>query len=523
MLKKVKISKITIWLSLIVLLIVTHNMDRWGKGRVLEHDVLLYYYYVPATFIYGDLSLKFVDDDPAYFYKYFWGKKLDNGNRVNKMSMGMSFLYTPFFFIGHGAAHLLDYKTDGYSRPYQHALGLSSIFYLILGLFYLRRVLKRYFSEWIISFTIIAIVFATNLFHYATDQPAMTHVYSFALFSIFMYKTIQWHEKQKIGTAIVIGLLTGLISLIRPTNIIIILLFVFWNVYNLTSLKEKTRLFFKKYPHIIIIMLGSFLVWLPQIIYWKIITGSWLYYSYGDEPLYFNNSQIINGLFSYRNGWLLYTPIMIIAILGIPLLFRKIREFSWAIPLFFVINLYIVFSWWCWWYGGSFSIRALIESYAVLAIPFALCLKQITKINIVLPKILIFLLIGTLYAQGILFSIRYHYGSVHYDSMTKEAYWYSFFDIKPRSGFWPLLEKPDYFLSKQGVYEITWNKDILEQEKDKPIKSLEYYEEKIKSEPGLLNPVIEKAKKKNIYIYEMINLDAQWYRNQDSIKYYQNK
>ena len=56
----------------------------------------------------------------------------------------------------------------------------------------------------------------------------MSHVYSFALFAVFILLTQKWYKNPSVKNSVLVGLLSGLISLIRPTNIIIVLIFVFY-------------------------------------------------------------------------------------------------------------------------------------------------------------------------------------------------------------------------------------------------------------------------------------------------------
>ena len=66
------------------------------------------------------------------------------------------------------------------------------------------------------------------------------------------------------------------------------------------------------------------LVWVPQMIYWKEMTGRWLYFSYGsDERFFFGDPAIIKGLFSYRKGLFIYTPLLLFAFAGVISLWLK--------------------------------------------------------------------------------------------------------------------------------------------------------------------------------------------------------
>jgi len=122
---------------------------------------------------------------------------------------------------------------------------------------------------------------------------------------------------------------------------------------------------------IVLIIFSAFLVWLPQLIYWKIATGHFIYYSYNNERFYFTQPRIIEGLFSFRKGWLLYTPMMLFAFAGLFLLKDELKKIQTGIWLFILLNIYITFSWWCWWYGGAFGMRSMIDSYAIMALPLA--------------------------------------------------------------------------------------------------------------------------------------------------------
>ena len=67
---------------------------------------------------------------------------------------------------------------------------------------------------------------------------------------------------------------------------------------------------------------------------------------------------------------------MLFAVAGIFYLPRYIKGVTLGISVFLVLNVYIIFSWWSWWYGGSFGARPMIDSYGILAIPLAAMIEQ---------------------------------------------------------------------------------------------------------------------------------------------------
>jgi hypothetical protein len=419
------------------------------ENSVIYWDVVSYYAYLPATFIFNDIRL---EKKESYENGIFWPDTAPNGGKVIKTTMGLSFLYAPFFFAGHIYANVFDYQTNGFSVPYKLALLIGALFYLTVAMIFMRKVLKKFFPDIVVALTIIAIVLGTNLAYYSSREGAMSHLYSFTLFSVFVWLTIRWHEEHKLLLLLLSGALAGLISLIRPTNILILIFFLLYDVSSWKTFVQKIRFIIRHFHWFIFMFIAFVIIWIPQLIYWKEITGHFLYYSYHTESFFFNNPQILNGLFSYRKGWLLYTPIMAIALAGIPLLFFKMKNISFAVLVFVAVNIYVVFSWWCWWYGGGFGQRPMIDSYIIFSFPFALVLDQSKKAGKYffagVATIVFILLLHNIFQLE-----KYKYGSIHFDSMTREAYKRSFFRLHPPDGFYDVIKAPDYEKAVKGIEE----------------------------------------------------------------------
>jgi len=425
------------------------NQRQWERNnRVIANDAIIYYAYLPAFFIYQDLTMNFKNEIKDKEVK-IWAHKLDNENYVLKMSMGLAYLYSPFFAAAHAYSIVSGHRTNGYAPPYKLALMLSSLVYLLLGLLALRKFLLNFVKDLTVGITVLILVFGTNLAYYTIIEGQMSHVYSFFLFALFLLITKSWHTRQQFRTAILLGIVSGLISLIRPTNIVIILIFLFWNSFSVSDFKNNIYLFLQKYNHISIMILAGILVWLPQLFYWHNITGSWLYYSYNDESFFFTNPVFMKGLFSFRKGWLIYSPVMIFSLVGIIHLFRMKHKYAVPVSIFTFMNLWIIFSWWSWWYGGSFGQRAIIESYSLLALPLAILIQRISTFKVPL-KIITIALLFMFSTLGLWNSIKYYYGSIHWQSMTSEAYFDSFLKTRPNKTFYEKLERPDYEGAKKG-------------------------------------------------------------------------
>jgi predicted DNA binding CopG/RHH family protein len=469
-------ARIALLAIIIVVTWTNISLKFWKEGdRVLVWDVKAYYTYLPAVFIYRDLSLRFAEKRPEKFGAEIYIVKTPIGVNYIQSTYGLAFIYSPFFLVTHAIVTLTGGDASGYSPPYKIGLIVSCIFYLVLGLYFLEKFLLKYFSQWVTAITLVAIVLGTNLFYYSTYEGPMPHVYNFALIAAFLYFTDIWYEKVTVWKTIIFAFLVGLIALIRPVNLIIILFFVLWRVNSWDSLRDRILFLLRSYKWILLMILVFFIVWIPQFLYWKYISESYLFYSYSGQRFYFNNPQILSSLFSYRKGLLLYIPLMTFAYAGIPFLYRRFRGFILPVALFALINVYVLSSWCFWWFGGSFGPRSYIDTYAILAIPFAALTSWVMQGRWV--KKAIFLFIVTILISFNFFQTRqYYWGTINWSGMTKEAYWDSFLKEYPSAEFNSLLRFPNRENALKGIYykdDLTYEEATTSYINNMKIKSVE--------------------------------------------------
>jgi hypothetical protein len=104
-----------------------------------------------------------------------------------------------------------------------------------------------------------------------------------------------------------------------------------------------------------------------QLVYWKYAAGEWLVYSYQDQSFTWIPPHIEDVLWSARAGWLVYSPMMIFAVIGLFMLRKRLPEEFPAIFLYCMVALYITSAWDIWWYGGSLGQRAMVQAYPLWA------------------------------------------------------------------------------------------------------------------------------------------------------------
>lgn len=439
---KLKASAWALALSIVFILGVSvFFYPKWEKEQTeatISWDVSGYYLYLPATFIYKDIKeLRFF---PSILEKYQPTHGLNqafmhrNGAYVLKYSCGQAIMYSPFFFTAHIIALATDYEADGFSKPYQFMISFGSLLIAFLGLFYLRKILLEYFSDKITAAMILIVVFGTNYLDYSAINGALTHNYLFTIYCLLIWQTISFYKQANLKKALFIGFLVGLAALTRPVEIISLIIPVLWGLKLpiWPSLKNRLIFFrdnFSKYAAaaMLTLLIGSI-----QLFYWKYSGGEWIIYSYEDQGFSWLSPHFKEGFFSFKSGWLVYTPVMIFAMIGFVPLWWKNYNMAIASTAFSFVFIYITFAWDIWWYGGSLGQRAMIQAYPVLAIPFAAFLTSIKDFKVL--KILTALVIGVFIYFNLWLTYQAHNSGMYHSEQMTEAYFWK------TAGRWELPE-----------------------------------------------------------------------------------
>lgn len=443
-------SKLIIGLMIVICVWFGKNLDTWGKNKVIDNDVVSYYAYLPAGIIFHDLNFNFIKELPPEFKGKIWVGTAPNGKPILRMTMGLAILWLPFFLMAHLFSKVIGIEALGYSWPYSFAIFVATIFYLFIGLLFLRKILLKYFSEIITGITLLLVVLATNLMYYTISEPGMSHVYSFSLITIFLNTTLKWVDRPTFISSFILGLLAGLIVLIRPVNGLVL---VFPALISISSFSEFYYRLVNRWTFIIVAGVAAVLITMPQLIYWKMQTGQFFFNSYMDQGrFYFTNPHVFDGLFSFRKGWFIYTPVMLFSMVGFFFLKQHLKGFALAGLVFFALFVYMIYSWWCWWYGGSFGSRPMIDTYGFLAIPLAAFLTTFTNKSL-LKQSFVGLLLVVMIALNQIQMNQYRKSLLHWDSMTRKAYFSIFLRSNWPEGYDKMIQIPDYEKALKGENE----------------------------------------------------------------------
>ena len=371
---------------LFALMATTFFFSKDGQQKNIFHaDSLGYYSYLPSYFCLNNFdSISRLPQDgsiPGSVIEYFntftsLRQKSETGYYINPYTYGVAFFELPFFAVAQGYSKFNNLNSTGYSSLHHSMLMLSNLFYVFLGLLFTYRILRKLFDSDTALLTVSLVLLASNLFWFTAIQFGMAHPILFFLVAFLIYNTMLFFERPSILKGSFIFLSLGFIAIIRPTDVLFGLIPLLYHIGSWQDVKDRW-LFIKTHRGKLLMTLPLFFVPLiPQLLYWKKYTGSFIFYTHAEESFNFFDPKLLEGIFGPDNGWLLYSPIWILALV---ILFTKknLHGFKSVILVLLPIYLYVIYSWHCYQYINGFGSRPMLHMYPLLAIPLAVFIQTI--------------------------------------------------------------------------------------------------------------------------------------------------
>ncbi len=349
-------------------------MPPHGDGPI-RSDGIGYYIYLPAVFIDHDLSLRRTASRPFAGHTGNLGslQREPNGRLLDQYGIGEAVMMAPFFGAGEAIAVATGASRDGFSWPFEAAAAFAGFFYALAGLLVLGSLLRRWFQDGTVVVALLAIPFGTDLFSYATYDATFSHAYSFFLVAVTLRLALSIWQRPHRRTALALGVSLGLIGLVRPTNLTVIALCALVGVERGRDLRGRVAALVRHGRLVALAACAFALTIAPQLAYWHSATGHFLVDAYppGNGQLHLLHPHLVGVLFSVRKGLFFWSPLLVLAVLGLAPLRSRVPQLFLASIAYLAVDIWVVSCWSIWWYGGSFGMRALIEAFPVFALGLA--------------------------------------------------------------------------------------------------------------------------------------------------------
>lgn len=442
-------GKVVILLTLVFAFTTMDKIDKINTGEKTcncAYDGFGYYMYLPHLFSKGHLNIeqewaqelqnKYCHGTYAYQLKQHW-----TGNNIDIYHMGVAIIMLPSYTVADVIARAGGYEADGFSYPYMIAYQLNALLFIFLGLLYLRKLLRLFTDEIRASIVLIVVAIGANTYFTFNFQYDLPHLYLFTINAASLYHLITYRNTDRKRSLWFSAILFGLTVCVRPTQLIFGII-PFLVLYK----KHGKTIQFLKY----IALFGAFaLFWnIPQILYWKMIGGEYIILNLHTEDIVLTDPNLLDFLFSYRKGWLLYSPIFLLLPIGWYFMYKKERMLFYATLAFSLLYIWVMSSWECWWYAASFGQRPMVDVYPIMAVPLVFLINEIKKPAAMTAAGLF--TIGCI-ALNLIQSEQTALGILDGYRNSKEHYWHVFGQLRPENVHrrYLLIDRGNHFWPEQ--------------------------------------------------------------------------
>jgi len=365
----------------------------------IEGDGVFYYSWLHSAFFDHDIDFR---NQYQHFAEYdFYSRKFTEENKItpagkmpNAYAFGAAIMWLPFFAAAHIFSLVLQninfeiFRADGYSFFYIFSINLSGWVYGLLSILIIYRTSRLIFCdrpEKLRALTAVFVIWlATPWIYYHFFEPFMAHMASLFLVSSFTFISVKiWRSEskntqktsiRKFGMLDIIDIINDNWPLITIAFLMISTrwqnsIFLLALIPLILPVRQKYGanalvLFARKITPLLL----PVIIWLfIQSLVWHHLYGKYFLVPQGYRFVQFKFDGFYT-LFSSDRGLLLWSPIIIFAILGLFYLFKRSKKLALAVMFAFVGQWVINSSLNDIGGGDAFGARRFIELLPLLSI-----------------------------------------------------------------------------------------------------------------------------------------------------------
>jgi hypothetical protein len=357
------------WASLLVVLAILVPVTIWKpyhNGPPIRSDGEGYHIWTRAI-LEGDFAFR--------KYQTVSGVYLADPTRnvfQNKYPPGVALLRLPvmaFLVNRHPGSPLIS------SAEHKANLLLSALALLVICAACLRTCELLAVPIWSRHFALLALVFGTGLFHYATYDASFSHIYSAlgtaVLMQLGVRALVSPHRLPVLATAATVFFLL----LIRNTNVV--LLGTMASAYFFARQRQGTLAARDAVHDLAVLLGGAVPAGLLQLGYNCFTHGTLVLSSYGDETFAWDQPMLRSVLFSYERGLFTYYPVVGVALAAVWAVRRTRPAAVWFTLLLLAYTTLYGF-WSSWMLGSGFGHRGFVEVMPLAVVLFAAALEAMS-------------------------------------------------------------------------------------------------------------------------------------------------
>jgi hypothetical protein len=313
----------------------------------------------------------------------------DTGRRINFGTIGCALLWSPFYGVGHLVALALnasgaDVAVDGYSKPYVAAVCYGSAFYGFLAILIAARLARDLVGESALAPVIVW--FGTPLLFYMYLAPVFAHACSAFMVAVFIWAWIRVRERWTVRGFAALGALAAVMTMVReqdaffvagPALDVLLTLRAGRPPAQPDSPRPRTL-----FLGVVAAAVTGAVVSLPQAWAYVYVNGSLGPNRLVGRKMSWSAPHFVEVMFSADHGLFFWTPLGLIAIAGLVVLWfrgsevpgfatRERRRVVLCLLAMFALQVYVNGSVESWTVAGAFGQRRFVCLTAIFIVGLA--------------------------------------------------------------------------------------------------------------------------------------------------------
>jgi hypothetical protein len=348
-------------------------------GRIVVGDAVHYFVYLRSLVFDRDLHFQ-----NEYFRLYgldphasppadteWVYTPLATGYTRNLMPIGTAIVWAPIYLCvtaGAWGLHLagLTSVPDGYARVFQASAGFSGILAATIGAWLSFLLARALFGATVALWATLAVWLGSSAIYYSLVSPTYSHACSMLATSASLYVWWRSRAERTPGRYALVGALVGFAALIRPQDVVFLVAPLLDTVQDLRE--PGASRWRDAVLHAFISIGAACVVFVPQMIVWTVLYGSPLLVPQGSGFMRWTDPQLAAVLFSSFRGLFTWTPVLLVAVLGLGSLGRERRHLAIVLVVIVVLSWYVNASVADWWAGEAFGARRFVSCFPIFVV-----------------------------------------------------------------------------------------------------------------------------------------------------------
>lgn len=381
------------WLLLLVFLLSLPAVTT----RIYASDEIQYFSYLRSLWFDRDVSFEneyrhFNDAGIARsqnFHETFLERTTETGRRINFATIGCGLLWAPFYAVADAGVRIANANgrhvaRDGYSYPYVAAVAYASAFYGWLALVLSAHAVTLLSTHWRTLGTravpsAVLVWLGTPLLFYMYIAPPMSHATSAFAVAVFVVTWLRVREAWSAGGLIALGAATALMAMVREQDAFFAAGPALDFLHAQFTRHDGSTA--RRFVNAGVGALAALVAFTPQALAYLALNGYAGPSRLVARKMTWSAPHAIEVVASPAHGFFVWTPLAVLAIVGLLVLLRRLasghRQIAVCLIVMTAIQIYVAGSVESWTVAGAFGQRRFVALTPILTLGLAALLTEV--------------------------------------------------------------------------------------------------------------------------------------------------